>query len=48
MKEVAELISKIVVVLVVHKIISEEDKQYILGQMSEAEWIECEVKNANH
>ena len=40
MKKVAEVIGRLIVVLVLKGILDEIDKEYILGNMTEAEWIE--------
>lgn len=40
MKKVAEVIGRLIVVLVLKGILDEIDKEFILGNMTEAEWIE--------
>lgn len=40
MKKVAEVIGRLIVVLVLKGILDEIDKEYILGNITEAEWIE--------
>ena len=40
MREIAEIIGRLIVVLVLKGILVESDKEYILGHMTEAEWIE--------
>ena len=40
MREIAEILGRMIAVLVLKGILVEIDKEYILGHMTEAEWIE--------
>lgn len=42
MKEVAEILGKLIAVLVLKGILTATDKAYVLGNITEAEWIEKE------
>ena len=42
MQEVRTMICKLLVVLVSKKIITDSDRRYVIGEISEAEWLEEE------
>ena len=42
MKEVAEILGRLIAVLVLKGILTQTDKAYVLGNITEAEWIEKE------
>lgn len=42
MKEVAQILGKLIAVLVIKGILTQTDKAYVLGNITEAEWIEKE------
>lgn len=42
MKEVAEILGRLIAVLVIKGILTETDKAFVLGDITEAEWIEKE------
>ena len=43
MKELIDIISRFLVVLVAKNIISDNDRKFICGQMSESDWTESEA-----
>lgn len=42
MNELIDVISRLLVVLVSKNIISDNDRKYICGEMSESDWVESE------
>jgi len=40
MREIAEIIGRLIALLVLKGILSNTDKEYIIGNITEAEWIE--------
>lgn len=40
MKEIAEILGRMIAVLVLKGILTNSDKEYICGNMTESEWIE--------
>lgn len=42
MKEIAEILGKLIAVLVIKGILTQTDKAFVLGNITEAEWIEKE------
>ena len=42
MKEVAEILGRLIAVLVIKGILTQTDKAFVLGNITEAEWIEKE------
>lgn len=42
MKEVAEILGRLIAVLVLKGILTQTDRAYVLGNITEAEWIEKE------
>lgn len=45
MKDLVEIIGKLIAVLYFRKVISNGDKEYILGHISEEEWAKEEVND---
>ena len=40
MKEIAEILGRLIALLTINGILTDSDRRYIIGEMSEAEWIE--------
>lgn len=45
MKEVAEILGRLIAVLIIKGILTQTDKDFVLGNITEAEWIEKEENN---
>lgn len=43
MREIAEILGRMIAVLVLKGILTNSDKEYILGHVTEAEWIEEDI-----